>query len=184
MLWLRYFLVTHLSTLFAAETGKLSEEVLPVKSIVGKSVSLPLTPVLSGSTCASFTFPSSTTSAYLLLRLLPKMEALSKERSKASVNLASGSPRKRIYICQLWGCKSCRRGRSGDGSMQAVAPRSWGGKGWRTPLLFEGSSVAPQAFMTNASLTDTTKTLPADLREGLLRYPGMWEALQLGPRDW
>ena len=58
---------------------------------------LPLTPVLSGSTWASFTLPSSITSAYLLLLFPPKMADPSKVRSSASENFAVGSPRKRIW---------------------------------------------------------------------------------------
>ena len=59
---------------------------------------LPLTPVLSGSTCADLTFPSSITSAYRLLRLPPKIAEPSNARSRASVNLAVGSAKKRIWF--------------------------------------------------------------------------------------
>jgi len=57
---------------------------------------LPSTPVLSGSTAIFVTSPSCVKSAYRLLRLLPKMAALSKARSSLDVNSPVGSPRKRI----------------------------------------------------------------------------------------
>jgi len=56
----------------------------------------PFTPVLSGSMCTSFTLPSSTNSAYRLLRGWPKIAVASNDRSRALVKVACGSARNRI----------------------------------------------------------------------------------------
>lgn len=110
-------------------------------------------PVLSASTWASFTAPSSMTKAYRLERSPPKMAAPSKERSNALVKRRSGSARKRIWL-------------------RSVYPICLLERRWRTPLEPDGSRVLPHAFMledvrlklsqespwktyTKASLTDT-----------------------------
>lgn len=69
---------------------------------------LPFRPVLSGSTCASLTLPSSMTKAYRLLRGPPKMALPSKDRSRALVNWRPGSARKRIWSGTLSGCGGCQ----------------------------------------------------------------------------
>lgn len=63
-------------------------------------------PVLSDSTCASFTAPFSVTRAYLLERSPPKMAAPSKDKSRALVNRRSGSARKRIWRLSTLICSS------------------------------------------------------------------------------
>lgn len=93
---------------------------------------LPLTPVLSGSTKASLTLPSSTSRAYRLLRLLPKMATLSKLRSRASVNFPVGSPRKRTY---------------GENHVSINSRSERNIESRHTPLLPWGSRETPQAWV-------------------------------------
>jgi hypothetical protein len=107
--------------------------------------SLPFNPVLSGSTIASVTTPSSTLSAYRLPLCPPKMAFPSNERSSPLVKASDGSARNRIWFHQSIGLDQGKE---------------------RTPDLSPGSSDLAHAPMTKASLTDTTKTRPADFSFG------------------
>lgn len=50
-----------------------------------------------------------------------------------------------------------------------------------TPLFPSLSKASPHAFVTNGSLTATTKTFPAFLMPACFMNPGMWELEQPGP---
>ena len=50
-----------------------------------------------------------------------------------------------------------------------------------TPLFPSLSKASPHAFVTNGSLTATTKTFPALFMSACFMNPGMWELEQPGP---
>lgn len=123
---------------------------------------LPLYPVPSGSTCAAATLPFSILRAYLLLLGPPKMAVPSKSRSRALVNEAEGSPRKRIYPSSAIAhalvhptYTSLLRG------VQLLGPSLH-----PTPRQYLLDPNARALAYTNESLTETTNTLPALLSLG------------------